>query len=72
MNREELGKLPGLRQGDHHQKAGRIQELGYIELIGNKVIIVKDLEALESYRCNRIESHLAAGGVLLWLAPLMT
>ncbi|HHT42085.1 MAG TPA: winged helix-turn-helix domain-containing protein, partial [Firmicutes bacterium] len=31
------------------RKLGEFKELGYIELIGNKVIIVKDLEALESY-----------------------
>ena len=49
MNREELGNYSGLRRETITRKLGEFKELGYIELIGNKVIIVKDLEALESY-----------------------
>jgi len=49
MNREELGNYSGLRRETITRKLGEFKELGYIELVGNKVIIVKDLEALESY-----------------------
>lgn len=49
MNREELGNYSGLRRETITRKLGEFRELGYIELSGNKVIIVKDLEALESY-----------------------
>lgn len=49
MNREELGNYSGLRRETITRKLGEFRELGYIELVGNKVIIVKDLEALESY-----------------------
>jgi len=31
------------------RKLGEFKELGYIELVGSRVIIIKDLEALESY-----------------------
>lgn len=49
MSREELGNYSGLRRETITRKLGEFKELGYIDLIGNKVIIVKDLEALESY-----------------------
>ncbi|HAN94720.1 MAG: pyruvate formate-lyase-activating protein [Limnochordia bacterium] len=49
MNREELGNYSGLRRETITRKLGEFKELGYIELVGNKVIIIKDLEALESY-----------------------
>ena len=49
MNREELGSYSGLRRETITRKLGEFKELGYIELVGNKVIIIKDLEALESY-----------------------
>lgn len=49
MNREELGNYSGLRRETITRKLGEFKELGYIELVGNKVIMVKDLEALESY-----------------------
>jgi len=49
MNREELGNYSGLRRETITRKLGEFKELGYIELVGNKVIIVKDLEALEGY-----------------------
>lgn len=49
MNREELGNYSGLRRETITRKLGEFRELGYIELVGNKVIIIKDLEALESY-----------------------
>lgn len=49
MNREELGNYTGLRRETITRKLGEFRELGYIELVGNRVIIIKDLEALESY-----------------------
>ncbi len=49
MNREELGNYSGLKRETITRKLGEFRELGYIEMIGNKVIIIKDLEALESY-----------------------
>ena len=49
MSREELGSYSGLRRETITRKLGEFRELGYIELVGNRVIIVKDLEALESY-----------------------
>lgn len=49
MSREELGNYSGLRRETITRKLGEFKELGYIELIGNRVIIVKDIEALERY-----------------------
>lgn len=49
MSREELGNYSGLRRETITRKLGEFKELGYIELEGSRVIIVKDLEALESY-----------------------
>ena len=49
MNREELGSYSGLRRETITRKLGEFKELGYIELVGSRVIIIKDLEALESY-----------------------
>lgn len=49
MNREELGNYSGLRRETITRKLGEFKELGYIELVGNKVIIIKDIEALEGY-----------------------
>lgn len=49
MNREELGNYSGLKRETITRKLGEFRELGYIEIVGNKVIIIKDLEALEAY-----------------------
>lgn len=49
MNREELGNYSGLRRETITRKLGEFKELGFIELVGNKVIIIKDIEALEAY-----------------------
>lgn len=49
MNREELGNYSGLKRETITRKLGEFRELGYIEMVGNKVIIIKDLEALEGY-----------------------
>lgn len=49
MNREELGNYSGLKRETITRKLGEFRELGYIEIVGNKVIIIKNLEALEAY-----------------------
>lgn len=49
MSREELGNFSGLRRETITRKLGEFKELGYIDLLGSKVIVIKDLEALESY-----------------------
>lgn len=49
MSREELGNYSGLRRETITRKLGEFKELGYIELEGSRVIIIKDIEALESY-----------------------
>jgi len=49
MNRGELGNYSGLRRETITRKLGEFKELGFIELVGNKVIVIKDLEALEGY-----------------------
>lgn len=49
LNREELGNYSGLRRETITRKLGEFRELGYIELVGNRTIIVKDVEALEAY-----------------------
>lgn len=49
LNREELGNYSGLRRETITRKLGEFKELGYIDLIGNKTIIIKDLKALENY-----------------------
>jgi len=38
-----------LRRETITRKLGEFKELGYIDLLGSKVIVIKDLEALESY-----------------------
>lgn len=49
MNREELGNYTGLKRETITRKLGEFRELGYIEIVGNKVIIIRDLGALEAY-----------------------
>lgn len=49
LNREELGSYSGLTRESITRKLGEFKELGYIELIGNRTIIIKDLKAIEDY-----------------------
>lgn len=49
LNREELGSYSGLTRETVTRKLGEFKELGYIDLIGNKIILIKDLEALEDF-----------------------
>ncbi len=48
MNREELGNYSGLTRETITRKLGEFKELGYIDLVGNKIIIIKDLDTLEN------------------------
>lgn len=49
LNREELGSYSGLTRESITRKLGEFKELGYIDLIGNRTIIIKDLKAIEDY-----------------------
>lgn len=49
LNREEMGNYSGLTRETMTRKLGEFKDLGYIDYIGNKVIIIKDLAALEDY-----------------------
>lgn len=49
LNREELGSYSGLTRESITRKLGEFKELGYIEIIGNKTIIIKNLQAIEDY-----------------------
>lgn len=49
INREEMGNYAGLTRETITRKLGEFKDLGYIEFIGNKVIIIKDMDALRSY-----------------------
>lgn len=49
LSREELGNYSGLRRETITRKLGEFKELGYIDIQGNRVIIIKNLEALEDY-----------------------
>lgn len=51
LNREELGNFSGLTRETITRKLGEFQDLGYIEMVGNKKILVKDLEALSMFLC---------------------
>lgn len=48
LNREELGSYSGLTRESITRKLGEFKELGYIDLVGNKTIIIKDQSALEN------------------------
>lgn len=48
INREEMGNYSGLTRETMTRKLGEFKELGFIEVIGSKVLI-KDLEALRDY-----------------------
>lgn len=48
LNREELGNYSGLTRESITRKLGEFKELGYIDLVGNKTIIIKDQSALEN------------------------
>lgn len=48
INREEMGNYAGLRRETMTRKLVELKDMGYIDFIGNKVIIIKDVEGLES------------------------
>ncbi|MDU5224623.1 MAG: Crp/Fnr family transcriptional regulator, partial [Finegoldia magna] len=47
MNREELGNYSGLTRETITRKLGEFKKLGYIDLIGTKVIVIKNVKILE-------------------------
>lgn len=47
LNREELGSYSGLTRESISRKLGEFKDLGYIDLVGNKIIMIKDQAALE-------------------------
>ncbi|HHX37060.1 MAG TPA: Crp/Fnr family transcriptional regulator [Clostridiaceae bacterium] len=49
INREEMGNFSGITRETITRKLGEFKDLGYIDYIGNKVILIKDLEALRNY-----------------------
>lgn len=49
INREEMANYTGLTRETISRKLSRFEELGIIELIGNKIIAVKDKGALLDY-----------------------
>lgn len=49
INREEMANYTGLTRETISRKLSRLEDLGVIELKGNKVILVKDEEALKDY-----------------------
>ncbi len=48
LNREELGSYSGLTRESITRKLGEFKDLGYIDLVGNKIIIIKDMASLEN------------------------
>lgn len=49
LNREELGSYAGLSRETFTRKLGEFRELGYLDFSGNRVILVKDPDALLAY-----------------------
>ena len=49
LNREELGNFSGLTRETLTRKLGEFKELGYIDMEGNRLIYIKDMDALEAY-----------------------
>lgn len=49
LNREELGSYSGLTRETITRKLGEFKDLGYIDIISNKKIVIKDLSALKKY-----------------------
>ncbi len=49
LTREELGSYSGLTRETVTRKLSEFKELGYIDIIGNKTIIIKDIEMLKNY-----------------------
>ncbi|NLJ63825.1 MAG: pyruvate formate lyase-activating protein [Christensenellaceae bacterium] len=49
LTREELGNYSGLTRETVTRKLSEFKELGYIDIIGNKTIVIKDMEMLKNY-----------------------
>lgn len=48
LNREELGSYTGLTRESITRKLGEFKDLGYIDLVGNRIVLIKNLDALEN------------------------
>ena len=49
LNREELGSYAGLTRESITRKLGEFKDLGYVDFEGNRVIIIKDEQALRDH-----------------------
>ncbi len=49
LTREELGNFAGLTRETITRKLGEFKDLGYIDYTSNRVILIKDEQALENY-----------------------
>lgn len=47
INREEMGSFAGVSRETMTRKLNRFKEMGYIDFIGNKKILIKDVEVLK-------------------------
>lgn len=47
INREEMGSYAGMSRETMTRKLNQYKDLGYVDFLGNKVIIIKNKEALE-------------------------
>ena len=49
LNREELGSYTGLTRETFTRKLGEFKDLGYVDFIGSRIILIKDEDAIRSY-----------------------
>lgn len=49
MNREEMGSFSGMTRETITRKLGEFKDLGYIDYVGNKGLVIRDLKALRAY-----------------------
>lgn len=49
LNREELGSYTGLTRETFTRKLGEFKDLGYVDFIGSRIILIKDEAAIRSY-----------------------
>ena len=52
MNREEMGSYAGMARETMTRKLNQYREEGYIDFLGNKIIIIKNRKALEEFLIN--------------------
>lgn len=49
LNREEMGSYAGISRETMTRKLNQFKELGYVDFIGNKKILIKNKDVLEEY-----------------------